>query len=143
MSSAYKNVNAVLNNIFITAGKITKGIEAGKEGDYFASGDVILVASKVRTGGEDCDPDIASFPASSMLYAVDANAVSGGTPDIYFVDADGVPFSGNDVVMKVVRSGRKNMNLTVGSATMLKSPLVKQGDKYQLVIDANSGVINA
>jgi hypothetical protein len=143
MSAAYKNVNVVLNNVFITAGKITKGIEAGKEADYFASGDAILVASKVKTGGDDCDPQIASFPVSSMLRAIDANAVSGGAPDIYFVDADGVPFSGNDVVMKVVRSGRKNMNLTVGSATMLKSPLVKQGDKYQVVIDANSGVINA
>jgi hypothetical protein len=143
MSGAYKNVDVLLNNIFITGGKITKGIAAGTEATYFSSGDAILAGSKVKTGGADCTPEIATFPASSMLYAIDANAVTGGTPDIYFVDANGVPFSGNDVTMKVVHSGRKNMSVAVGEATMLNSPLVKQGGKYQLVIDANSRVIKA
>ena len=74
---------------------------------------------------------------------MDANIVNGGTPDIYFVDAGGAPFSGNDVIMKIVRSGRKNMTVAVGEASMLNNPLVKQGDKYQLVIDASSRVIKA
>ncbi|SHN16237.1 PA14 domain-containing protein [Chitinophaga sp. CF418] len=143
MSGAYKNVNVLLDNIFISGGKITKGITAGTESSYFSSGDVILVGSKVKTGGADCTPQIATFRTSSVLYAVDANAVSGGTPDIYFVNADGVPFSGNDVMMKIMRSGRKNMSTAVGEASMLNNPLVKQGDKYQLVIDANSRVIKA
>lgn len=143
MGAAYRNINTVISNVFISKGKITKGIDAGTESNYFTGGDEILVASKVKTGGADCAPEIAFFPTGKMLYAIDINAQKGGTPDIYFVDADGVPFSGNDVVMKVVRSGRKNISVTVGEATMLKNPLVKSGDKYQLVIDNTSRVINA
>lgn len=143
MGAAYRNINAVVSNVFITKGKITKGIDAGTESNYFTGGDEILVASKVKTGGTDCAPDIAFFPTWKMLYAVDMNAQTGGTPDIYFVDADGVPFSGNDVTMKVVRSGRKNITVTVGEATMLNNPLVKKGAQYQLVIDNTSRVIKA
>ncbi len=143
MSAAYKNINTVLSNVYITRGKITSGLSSATEATYFTAGDEILVASKVKTGGADCAPEIASFATSSKLYAVDANTLNGGTPDIYFVDAKGVPFSGNDVSMKVIRSGRKNMQTVVGDALMLNNPLVKVNGTYQLVIDGNSRIIKA
>lgn len=143
MSGAYKNIDVVLSNLLITKGRITKGLGDATAASYFAGGDVILVASKVKTGGDDCDPKIATFPATSKLYAVDINAMTGGSPDIFLVDENGVPFTGNDVSLRVIRSGRKNMSVEVGQLTMLKNPLVKVDNQYQLVIDENSKVIKA
>jgi hypothetical protein len=143
MSGAYKNINVVLNNLFITKGRITSGLGDATAATYFTGGDEILVASKIKTGGDDCNPKIATFPATSKLYAVDINAVNGGTPDIFLVDENGVPFTGNDVSLKVIRSGRKNMSADAGEVIMLNNPLVKVGNTYQLVIDENSRVIKA
>ncbi|MVT12605.1 DUF5977 domain-containing protein, partial [Chitinophaga tropicalis] len=147
MSGAYKNMNTILDNIFIRQGKIIKGLNIGfataKETDYFSAGDEILIGSKERTGGEDCTPEVATFRSTSVIYAVDANAMSGGEPDIYFVDRDGAPFSGNDVVMKVIRSGRRNISASLGQITSLGNPLKSTGNGYSLVLDSTINVISA
>ncbi|MCF6405194.1 PA14 domain-containing protein [Chitinophaga filiformis] len=143
MSGAYKNLNVVLDDIYVNKGKITSGLGTATAATYFYSGDEILVASKVKTGGADCSPEIASFPVFSTLYAVDANVKAGGAPDIYLVDASGTPFTGNDVSLKIVRSGRRNMDVPVGVVTMLNNPIVKSGTTLKLVIDETSRVIKA
>jgi hypothetical protein len=140
MSGAYKNIGATADNITIREGKIVSGLPDTTIVKYFAAGDEILVYTRQKTGGTDCDPEIATWPALSRLYAVDANAISGGTPDLYFVTKDGAPFTGNKVTMKVTRSGRRNIAAIAGEITMLNNPIV--GDTA-LVINANSGVLNA
>jgi len=139
MSGAYKNIGVVLNGVNINQGRFTNGINAN---DYFAAGDEILIGSKQKTGGDDCTPDIATFRAPAILYAIDANVLKGGTPDIYFTDRDGTPFTGNDIAMKIIRSGRRNIAAGVGEVTLLANPLVKSGNNYALIFDTTK-VISA
>lgn len=140
MSGAYKNIGATADNVTIREGKIVSGLDNATISKYFSAGDEILIYTRQKTGGTDCAPEIATWPALSRIYAVDANAISGGDPDLYFVTRDGAPFTGNEVTMKVIRSGRRNIAALAGEVTMLKSPIVHD---TTLVIDANSGVLNA
>ncbi|SEL97574.1 PA14 domain-containing protein [Chitinophaga rupis] len=141
MSGAYKNINVSLDHVNILEGKITSDVPVA---DYFASGDEILIYTKNKVSGSACAPDLATFPGTGKIWVVDANALNGNTPNLFFMDQEGAPFTGNDVTLKVVRSGRKNMPAAaVGSVNMLVNPLVKTGGKYNLVIDKNSKIINA
>lgn len=140
MSGAYKNIGATADNITIREGKIIAGLSDASANNYFTAGDEILAYSHQKTGGTDCDPEVATWAALSRLYVVDANAISDGNPNLFFVTKDGAPFTGNKVTMKITRSGRRNIAAVAGEMTMLNSPLV--GDTA-LVINANSGVIHA
>lgn len=122
MGGAYRNIGMTVENVTIKDGRIESGL-TGNMSDYFAAGDEILVYSHPKTGGTICEPQIALFPANTFMYAVDANALTGGTPDIYFVDKNGAPFTGNKVSLKIVRSGRKNIAGSVGSIIMLTNPI--------------------
>jgi hypothetical protein len=139
MSGAYKNINTIVSNVNMNQGKIVKGLDTlVSTADYFAAGDEILIGSKEKTGGTDCDPEVATFRAPDAIYAVDANAqTEGATPDIYFVDRNGVPFTGNDIRMKVIRSGRRNLAAQVGSFSSLLNPLVRNAAGYSLMLDNN------
>jgi hypothetical protein len=138
MSGAYKNIGVTMDNITMKDGRIINGL-GGDATPYFAAGDELLVYSYPKTGGTICDPEIATFPTSSFIYAVDANAITGGQPDIYFVDRDGSPFTGNNIMLKITRSGRRNIAGAVGSITSLRNPLVGSS----LVLDSSVGVISA
>ncbi|HEX8331734.1 MAG TPA: hypothetical protein VF622_03885, partial [Segetibacter sp.] len=143
MGMAYKNIDATAYNVTIKDGKIIKGLPAGRDTVLFASGDEILAASKQKTGGTDCANIYATFPNYSKIWAVNANEAIGGTKEIYFIDKNGKSFNGNDISLKVTRSGRKNMNSQVGTVTTLKNPLVKSGSNYQLNLNNDSKVLNA
>lgn len=148
MSGAYKNIGISFDHIQMRDGKIISGLSAADVNTYFTGGDELLIWSRQKTGGLDnCNPEIATWPNSGKLWAVDANAMNGGSPDIYFMGRDGVPFTGNDMTMKVIRSGRKNINATVGAVNMLKNPLVKSvvngKDTWSLVINEDARVIDA
>lgn len=142
MSGAYKNINTTFSGVYIKQGKIVRGLDSLETAaDYFTSGDEIIVASKPQTGGTECAPEIATFAALTTLYAVDANLQSeGAPPDIYFVDRNGTPFTGNDLKMKVTRSGRRNISTQAGQISFLNNPLVKSASGYSLVLDGNRAV---
>ncbi|TWF40336.1 PA14 domain-containing protein [Chitinophaga polysaccharea] len=147
MAGAYKNAGLKLSHIYIKEGRIISGLPSGNPADYFASGDEILCYSKFKTGGDTCNPQIASFPASSKIWAINKNILdrlppNTGTPDIYFMDRDGKPFTGNDISMKIIRSGRRNIAATVGTVTMMVNPLVKSAGAYSLIISKDSKIIN-
>ncbi|SDH43051.1 DUF5977 domain-containing protein [Chitinophaga filiformis] len=142
MSGAYKNIGLVMNNIKMSNGRIVEGL-SNDTTHYFAAGDELLIHSYQRVVGTACDPKLATFPSSAFIYAVDANAVSGGNPDIYFVDRDGVPFSGDSISLKIVRSGRRNIAAAVGSVTSLTNPLRTIAGKKVLVLDSTSNVVAA
>jgi hypothetical protein len=147
MSGAYKNIGATLKNVNIRAGKIVSRIRKSLIDSCFISGDEILIYARSKvTDDENCvlkDSVLATFSAPGKIWAVDANALKDGNADIYFMQEDGTPYTGNDVTMKVIRSGRKNLSATAGNVTMLKNPLVKTANGYQLIIDNNSKVISA
>jgi hypothetical protein len=141
---AYKNIGAILNHLKVRNGVITEGT-SGKDSLYLTAGDELLVFSRQILDGTVCDKDsTATFPDSYKLWVVDSSIVHGGAQQLFLVDKNGTPFSGNDVTIKVIRSGRRNMNGAVGSVVSLRSPLVRDAQgKYNLVFNANTRVINA
>ncbi|HVW60541.1 MAG TPA: hypothetical protein VHC48_10910, partial [Puia sp.] len=143
MGLAYKNINLLLPHVTIKSGKMISATP-GADAD-FSSGDEILVAGRMQTGTSACDPVPATFPGYTKIWAIDSSVVRGGPRAIYFIDADGQPYNGNDATLKVIRSGRRNMNTQVGSVTMLRDPLVYDNvlHGYKLSLDNSSQVVNA
>lgn len=143
MSGAYKNINTTAKNVYVKGGRIVSGLTTAEVNQYFASGDEIITYSRNRVAGDECNPILATFPSSGKIWALDANALNGGTPDIYFLTADGTPFTGNDVRLKIVRSGRKNIQAQIGTVVMMKSPLVWNNGGYQLEINKDKQILSA
>lgn len=143
MAGAYKNVNATLDHIDIREGKIIGGASLQLVDSCFFSGDEIIIYGKNKVNDDDCNPLVATFGNSGKIWAVDANALKGGAKNIYFQDEKGAPYSGNDVSLRVIRSGRRNISANVGSVTMMKSPLDFLNGKYSLNINKNKKIINA
>ncbi|HEY8970022.1 MAG TPA: PA14 domain-containing protein, partial [Puia sp.] len=147
MGLAYKNIDLLLKHVYIRSGKIISGSPVPDSSLYtlFASGDEILAASKLQTGGSDCAPIPATFADYSKIWAIDSSVLSGGPHRIYFIDANGQPFTGNDATLKVIRSGRRNMNTMVGAVTCLQDPLVRDSvtGGYKLSLTTANQVVNA
>lgn len=143
MSGAYKNIGATFTNVFFRDGKLVSGIDPLKMNDYFSGGDEILMYSRNPVNDDPCNPELATFPGVGKIWAVDANANNGGTPDIFFQDADGKPVTAFEARLKIIRSGRRNIAASAGSVTMMVNPLVKTGNVYDLKIDENSRIIHA
>jgi len=141
---AYQNIDAVLRHLTVDKGKITKGL-ALPANTYLAAGDELLVYSKQTIKTVTCDNSMySSFSDSYKLWVVDTNLVQGGTPSLFLIDKNGSPFSGNDVTLKVTRSGHRNLGSTVGSVASLGNPLVLDGqNKYHLVFDTTTQVVSA
>lgn len=144
MGLAYKNIGATLQHITIRQGKIINSLNKPAS-DYFSSGDEILVAGKQKTGSTSnpCIDSVSTFSSYTKIWAVDANVIDNNATGIYFIDADGKPYSAYDVTLTNIRSGRRNILTGVGSVTTLKNPLVQNADKYNLVLNTDSKVLNA
>ena len=122
---AYENIGVVLNHITITSGKITGGLTV-PESTLFTGGDEVLVAGKQQAGiATGCTTPIATFPDYTKVWAIDTSAARGGPRAIYFVDRDGNPYGGNDISMKITRSGRRNIGGSIGTLTTMVSPIVQ------------------
>jgi hypothetical protein len=141
---AYQNIGALLMHLEVKNGKITYGLN-GEETKYLLGGDELLVYSKESYNGSDCAVgDTASFADKFKLWVIDSNLIHNGAPQLFLVDKNGTPFSGNDVTLKVIRSGHRNMNGSVGSVVSLRSPLRKgSDDNYHLVFDTTTHVVTA
>jgi hypothetical protein len=146
MGLAYKNINTTYNHVQIRDGKIISGLPV-PDSLFLSSGDEILVSGKQATGTQqpNCTVPYATFPYATKIWAIDSSIIKGGAKYFYLVNRDGTPYNGFDVSIKIVRSGRKNVNTSVGSVSTLQSPLVKNGStqQYDLVLNTNSKVINA
>lgn len=143
MAGAYKNVNATLEHVYIKGGKIISGASTQTVNDLFFSGDEILTFGKNKVNDDDCNPVVATFSNSVRIWAVDANELNGGEKNIYFLDENGAPYAGNDVSLKVFRSGRRNIAASAGTITMMRSPLDLVNGKYTLNINKDKKIINA
>ncbi|MFL5746677.1 MAG: hypothetical protein ACJ751_18515, partial [Niastella sp.] len=142
---AYQNINALLMHLQVKNGKITYGLNGHDATEYLIGGDELLVYSKESYGATGCAiGDTASFADSYKLWVIDSNLVHGGAPQLYLVDKNGKAFSGNDVTLKVIRSGHRNINGSVGSVVSLRSPLRTGTDgNYHLVFDTATHVVTA
>lgn len=145
MGEAYKNINTVFDHIFIKGGKITAGLPSA-DSTWFTGGDELLINSKVKTGAgvNACQDAFATFANPAMLWAVDTSLGKGKAQGIYFIDKQGTPFEGNDISLKITRSGRRNINTSVGSVSTLVNPLVfdPASQNYALVLNSGSKVIS-
>lgn len=143
MSGAYKNIGVVLDHIDIKGGRISSGLP-GNVNDYFFAGDELLMAARKQVAGGECDTILARWPGYFKAWAVNANILVGGTPDIYFVNEDGSPVTGVDVSLKIIRSGRKNISASAGGVTMLRNPVRETTPgNYTFILDESSKVLNA
>ncbi|MBO9566686.1 MAG: hypothetical protein J7621_28190 [Niastella sp.] len=146
MGLAYKNIDVVLHHVDIRDGKLV-GMTAAQD-SLFSSGDEILVAGKERTfDNADCEvkDSIATFPDLYKVWAVDSSVLYGGARGIYFIDRWGKAYTGFDISLRIIRSGRRNILGAVGSITSLDS-LVKKNPstgQYELVVNTNSKIIAA
>lgn len=145
MSGAYRNIDVVLNKVSIKAGKITGGLPL-PDSTYFSSGDELLVAAYQKTDLEhqdSCRDTIATFPAYSQVWVINANELKGGAKDFYFIWRDGNPVTANSATIKIIRSGRRNISAQLGQVTSLGSPLVPGPGGYQLQFSTATRIINA
>jgi hypothetical protein len=134
MGPAYKNIDAVLQNVNISGGKVVSVSGGQIDNDVvnrlFESGDEILVMNTPMW----FFPSVGCYPASvtgrptrtsfeKRIWAVDRAKVTGGGKEIYFIDRNGNEFTAHGVYLRIVRSGRRNMSsIPVGSVTSLKVP---------------------
>lgn len=144
MGPAYQNINASFYGVTVRNGKVTSGLSELQQ-SYFVSGDEIFVAGKVQTGDAISCEDIpySAFPSYTKIWAIDSSVINGGTRALYFIDEAGTAYNGNDVYMKIIRSGRRNIAASIGSVTSLVSPLQYNGSgQLELAFDENSQVVN-
>lgn len=143
MGLAYKNINFSLQHVSIRKGKILSGLAQPE--NFFSSGDEIIVAGRLETGpgSGGCDVDYSSFPSYDKIWAIDSSVLNGGSPQIYFVDRKGVPYNGNDIALKVIRSGRRNLLTAVGTVTSLENPLQQGEDGWVLQPGTGSKVLQS
>jgi len=141
---AYQNIGVLLKNVTVKNGKIVSVLPQ-PDSAYLTAGDELLVYSKQTISSPNCNTSIyATFSDTYKLWVIDTNEVRGGPQRLFLVDQNGTPFSGNDITLKVVRSGHRNLNGTVGSITSLRNPLVADAQKrYHLVFDTATLVVSA
>jgi hypothetical protein len=142
---AYQNIDAQLSHIIVDHGHLIDITGAPIAANtYLAPGDELYVNGRV-TIASNPDPrkNVAeSFPNFYHLWVVDSIPNNTGTPVPYIVDQYGTPFSSNDVSLKVVRSGYRNMANSIGSVSTLANPLVVDGSgNYHLVLDSTRQVV--
>jgi hypothetical protein len=145
MGMAYRNVGLQLNHITIRSGKITSGLNVA-DTTLFASGDEIIVAGKIPTTEvSGCNVPYSTFPAYDKIWAIDSSVVNGGAKSIYFIDKNGMPYNAFDVSLKIIRSGRRNINSVVGTTTSLANPIIKDSalNGYRVAFGSDLKVINA
>ncbi|THU34985.1 hypothetical protein FAM09_23655 [Niastella caeni] len=141
---AYRNIGVLLKNVTVKNGKIVSALPQ-PDSAYLTAGDELLVYSKQTISSPNCNTSTyATFPDAYRLWVIDTNVLNGGPQQLYLIDQHGVPFSGNDITLKVVRSGHRNLNGAAGSITSLRNPMVADAQKqYHLVFDTATRVVSA
>jgi hypothetical protein len=144
MGLAYKNIDFAADHVTFSKGKITSGLSLN-DSLIFSSGDEILIGGKQKTGDGLglCQDQFSTFPSFDKIWAVDSSIIFGGPKSFYFVDRKGQPYSGSDASIRIIRSGRRNINAAVGAITFLNDPMVKAGGNWTLQIDSNKSILNA
>lgn len=150
MDLAYKNINVTMDHVDFVNGRLLNVTNMDK---YFESGDEIYVftSSKNVAVNSACNTSgygtagfgIPTNDPPRLIWALDIrkddrNAAL--TNRFIFIDRKGKPFSGHDVNLKIIRSGKRNMfAFPAETVTLLKDPRVNG----YLLVNQNSSVLNA
>lgn len=122
MGPAYKNTGAEFNRVDFSNGRINS--PAGLD-QYFTEGDEVLVVN--ANGGV-------------KLWVINPHHTNVVLPaEKIFVNSSGVPYSGADCRVKIIRSGRRNLSTQpIASVVSLKSPI----HGIYLAPDSSDEIIN-
>lgn len=153
MGMAYQNINVILKNKQIIDGKMVLRTGTGisdPDEKLFESGDEIIAVGELRKQliptADDCPR--SEFDNGNLttiqLWAIDAQKGWHKHQGIYFIDKYGKPYSGNNVSLRILRSGKRNFtDASVGGITSLASPVKEVSiGVFRIVIDSNTRVIN-
>lgn len=118
---------------------------------YFESGDECLVQGLFLNGDNLADPDCNGYnsttgyaPATTKAWALDARKGTSGSPQLFFIDANGRPISASAVVLKIMRSGFRNLTgSSVGGVTTLANPIGPVPGGQGIVINDSRRIVNA
>lgn len=137
MQGAYKNIDAVFEDVRFQNGKLTTpGFDMG----IFESGDELFVSDKSPKGAMQ---EPACYPSGPIQYipkpldpenkarfvrkiwALDMTKDPNNTEKKFlFIDKEGEPYSGGDVTIKIIRSGKRNLvDVSAGGFTSLENPI--------------------
>lgn len=129
MGPAYKNIDVSFENLVFRKGILETSVNM----KVFESGDEIYVLSSKENGplkSDICDVLNCTDPylvknVSNRIWAVNT-AKAGGNANWVFMDRDGPPYTADQVKMRIIRSGRRNvLGQGVGSITSLNSPVIR------------------
>lgn len=147
---AYKNIDAELHKVCIHGGRMVRvngGLSVNKIDErIFESGDEVLIENQAGYHIlEGCrPPHIATeslITPDRKVWVVDRGKVS-GNKEVYFITRDGREYTGHNIDIRVIRSGRRNMaSSAVGSIVSLKTPIRLVDGKQRIVIDSTIDVV--
>lgn len=144
MGLAYKNIDAVYNGVSLLDGRIISGIGAEEIKNVFESGDEIYILDTGSAVG--CSSDMISSGNIKLIWALNEHknisSLTDKNPSFIFIDQYGKPYSRNNVKMRIVRSGHRNMlDKSIENIATLNPPFVLFS--AQVNLDASSAAINA
>jgi hypothetical protein len=147
MEGAYKNIGGNFKSVGFLNGKMSyQGMSETDIKKYFESGDEILFYGKIKRGrgSEICKAEDFNIDTAMKIWAIDLSKAYGGSPGIFFVDKDGIPVSGFATGIKIIRSGKRNLQGTsAGAITSLQSPVKLVNGVNRFVFDSTTAVIAA
>lgn len=147
MGPAYKNIDAVYTGLTFRHGMLVN--PSGTMMNIFESGDEVYVLSesdKGPIGIVPCDNSPGNDPWTTIkknmakkVWVVNTGKTGSATPQSLFMDAEGNPYNGINVSIRIIRSGHRNLlDQSVGSITSLSNPINGSG---QLVFNDNTNII--
>lgn len=140
MGLAYKNIDAVYTATF------HDGVTTDVQPSAFESGDELYILDPGKIPTDACAAQLTSSASIKQLWVVDKNknrsSLTNTNPDYIFIDADGYPYTRDNVTFRIVRSGHRNMlGADAASFTSMVSPI--NDGKLQLISHGDMKVINA
>jgi len=152
MEGAYKNIGGIFRNVQFLNGKVAaNSIAESSITSFFESGDELLLYGKVKIGrgSETCLVEdyynTTFFRDTTMrVWAIDLAKSGGTSTGIFFIDKDGKPITGLASSMKIIRSGKRNLqSISAGAVTSLQNPIRIVDGVNKIVFDSASSVIAA
>lgn len=139
VGSAYKNISGVFKNVTIENGRLTNNYYE----KFFVNADEVLV--RAREGVNQCAGAGLVYNthfSTKKLWVLDGKHV-GRPGELYFIDRHGKMYSGTSADIKIVRSGRRNINGTVGALSCLKNPIKTTNGTTKIQFDTDTDVITS
>lgn len=152
MGMAYKNVQAAFTNLKLVNGKLYyPGTNASFPTEkYFESGDELWLSGKTQQllPGASCldfNPLASGLPINEKAWVIDAAKGREKNKGLYVISRDGRPVTGWVDMVKVLRSGKRNMlDAGAGAIMAMDNPIreITVGN-YRLVIDSMIRIVSA